>query len=113
MATGVPNWPEGLAETYDLWLALLREQGFAMDKAQELAEKAVTRLAEYRGGRSFYLPKNDSLQRAIRDRDIWHSFNGRNKHQLAKKHNLTTRAIELIVTEQRALHVESVQPELF
>ncbi len=48
------------------------------------------------GGQSIYIAKLDTLQRGIRDKAILEEFNGSNYSELARRHNLTERAVRNI-----------------
>lgn len=107
------NWPGTLAEYFDVLVPVLVKRGRAHSVAIEDAAACVLALGRYCGGRQRYLPSGERLQTAVRDRMIWLEWRGNNRDALADKYELTTRRVEQIVAEQRAIHVRRIQPQLF
>lgn len=108
------RWPQLLAELVDVMADHFhRRRKMADEAAASEAAQVVTVLAHYFGGRLTYLPKDEKLKLAVRDNLIWLEFNGRNVPTLSKKHNLTEMQVYNIIREQRSLHVERVQPDMF
>lgn len=54
------------------------------------------------GGSYVYIPKNDSIERSIRNRNIRNDFNGRNFKELAVKYGLTVARIRSIIRETKS-----------
>lgn len=103
------RWPQALVDMHGVIEHVLRNQPAAADLAT-----AVTRaLAHYMGGVQWYLPKDDKLEIALRDRAIWREFSGNNVLMLARKYKLSTQQIGNICVTQRALHLKKIQPDLF
>jgi Mor family transcriptional regulator len=107
------RWPRTLAESVDVIAAEFRRRGHTDVQAAELAEAAVLALATHQGGRPFYLPRGERLVNALRDRVMWQQFPRKSVDQLAVEHALTTRRVEQILAEQRALVTRQIQPGLF
>lgn len=108
------KWAVTLAEMVDV---LSDDNGrhysLAPTEALAHAQRAVLILAEHFGARPLYLPRGDALRIALRDRGIFLEWNGRNKDALATRHGLSTRSIERIYVEQRALQIRRRQGRLF
>ncbi len=99
-----PKYPALISDMYDvIYLALKPE--LPDDKLHIVTERILlVLLSNVIGGVSIYCPKADSVQRLIRDKDIYHQFNGNNTDELARRYKLSTRHIYNIVKEQRANH---------
>lgn len=77
-------------------------------KSRLLAIHIVSRLAREYGGTSFYVPKPDAIDRALRDMRIWAEFDGtvsgpNGRKMLAIRHRMTEQGIWLILRKQRDL----------
>jgi len=107
------KWPANLAAMVDVLHATLRDRGHDDDAALDDAEHCAIAIAEYQGGRNYYLPTGKRLKDFVRDRAIYLASNGRNKAELALRYGLTERRVEQIVAEQRAIHLRKIQPQLF
>lgn len=107
------KWPESLAFLAEHAEASIMRLGFEKMQAARLANAVLTQLAFAGGGRAFYLPTGDILKKALRDREIWHQFNGRNVDDLARHFRLTQMQIYAILKKQRALNVTKYQGSLF
>ena len=108
------RWPETLASMVDVAAhALMRELGDA-GHARRLATAVIYALAKYHGGATFYLPKGDELDCAIRDKKMWDRYDGRRESvlALAKEYRLTEQAVYRILARQRAIHRRRTQPDL-
>lgn len=112
---GAPDakWPANLAALVDVLHATLHGRGHDDDAALEDAQHCAIAVAEYQGGRNYYLPTGERLRAFVRDRAIYLACNGRNKPQIALRYGITERRVEQIVAEQRAIHLRKIQPELF
>lgn len=111
----VLRWESAITEFIDLWAAeLQRVEMMSTEDAGRIARQLAAATAHYRGGRSFYLPKDDRLKRALRDNQIWEdSCHNRKTHaQLAAQHNLTVTNIYMILASQTKLRRKRLQPEL-
>ena len=105
------KWPQALWDLVDVVESKLKTHH--ANDARDLAYKAVSAIAEYHGGRMFYLPKGDSLKRAITHREIWDNFNGTNIDDLVVKYKLGTQAIYDIIKKQRKLSENRRMGDLF
>jgi Mor family transcriptional regulator len=97
-------WPVLLKNMVDVLDSFFVQRGFTRDKAKQEAKAVVATLANYFGGRQVYLPKGNTLKKALRDIDIYRQANGRNTQELADEFGCTTRNIQRIVQEQTQLH---------
>ncbi|MBZ9574396.1 Mor transcription activator family protein [Modicisalibacter sp. MOD 31.J] len=107
------KWPQGLSDMLSVIESAHRRAGDDDETARIRAFRAVRALAGFAGGRSFYVPKGEALERALRDREIWESFDGGNVSTLATRYHLTEAQIYSILAEQRKLARDRVQPGLF
>lgn len=107
------KWPQALAELVDLLAVTFMRRGRDRETALHDAQAVVVAIGQHMGGQTFYLPRGDRLVEAVRDRRIWHEFNGRNTLELARANNLTERHLQRILAQQRAIHRRRIQPELF
>lgn len=107
------TWPSLLAEMVDILADKFEERwGLDQETATARASDVAVFISHYFGGRSFYLPRDDRLKRAIRDISIYRAFNGSNHLELARKTGLTTTQIYNIVKKQRQLRFEKSNPPL-
>jgi len=106
-------WPQSLVDMLDVVAAAHARKGVDPAQARDYAFTALAALAEYHGGRMWYLPFGDGLALALRNKRIWHAFRGDNVHELSREYDLSEMAIYKILAEQRALHRRRVQPDLF
>lgn len=107
------RWPQSLNDMLDVIEQAYRDCGASEASARRLAFMAMRALAQYHGGRSFYLPKGEDLDRALRDREIWERLRGNNIPELAREYRLTEVQIYNIIRTQRALFRTRHQRELF
>ncbi|WP_157958915.1 Mor transcription activator family protein [Salinicola sp. RZ23] len=107
------KWPQGLTDILLVIEAVYRRHGDNEEIARARAFRAVRALAHFHGGHSFYLPKGDRLEIALRDREIFERHNGANVTQLAREHRLTEVQVYSILAEQRKLARNRLQPGLF
>lgn len=108
-------WPKTLHDLMCVMEAQIKHQHPAhAELAYTLARTNVMAIAHYLGGRQLYLPRDDRLQRALRDHLIYQEYKGRVNHdELASKYGLTTIQIYNIVAQQRKLYTDRLQPQLF
>ncbi|MDO0944636.1 Mor transcription activator family protein [Chromohalobacter israelensis] len=107
------KWPQGLADMLTVIESAHRRAGDDDETSRLRAFRAVRALAQFAGGRSFYVPKGERLDRALRDREIWEQFDGGNVSALAAWTKLTEAQIYSILAEQRRMARERIQPRLF
>lgn len=106
-------WPQSLVDMLDVVTDAHVRKGVDPAAARDYAFTAMQALAEYHGGRMWYLPFGEGVAVAIRNKRIWHAFTGSNLHQLARDFELCEMAIYKILRRQRALHRRRVQPDMF
>lgn len=108
------KWPQSLAGMMDVLASAHRADGMNPDQAMRLAAKGIVALARYHGGRQFYLPTNDALDLAVRDRmlfDRW--MRGlATPEQLADEIDTTYTRVMQIIAAQRSLWRKRHDPEL-
>jgi len=106
-------WPTTLAEAIDVLAADGIERGLDEKAAIKEARRTMILLANYWGGHTVYLPRDEKLRLALRDNQIWLEFKGNNIRQLADKYKLTTTMIYIILKKQRQLTIARKQNTLF
>jgi Mor family transcriptional regulator len=77
-------------------------------KSRLLSVHIVRRLAREFGGTAFYIPKADSINRALRDLAIWAEHDGtvdgpNGINELARRHKMTAQSVWAILRRQRDL----------
>lgn len=107
------KWPAALVDMTDVAAAALARDGVDVAIARRQAVTVMRALAIYHGGRKFYLPNGEALDRALRNMRIWDDFNGNNVDDLARRYRLSDVQIYAILSEQRTLHRRKTQPDLF
>lgn len=107
------KWPKALADLVTVIETANGRAGDDQDAARDRAFIVVRALSTYAGGRPLYIPKDDVLERALRDREIWERFQGNNIDELASTFDLTVKRVYSIIAEQRSLHRQRMQPSLF
>lgn len=104
------QWPRTLAELVDVLAAGLKRRGRDDATAEQDARFAVLTIARYRGGRQFYLPAGDDLDRALRDTEIYQRWSrGENIHDLARASDVSETRIYQIIAAQRRLRFRRQQ----
>ena len=101
-----PNqkWPERLADFHDLMEDYFNKSLKLDDKASHKhADQLTSLVAQYFGGRPFYMPKGKSLTRSLRDIEIYKKYTGRNQEELAEEYDISTAQIYAIISKQRKL----------
>lgn len=107
------KWPKVLVEYVDISTQALVRHGATQDEARKTAYLVVMELAEYRGGQIEYLPKGQPLKTALKHKQIWDEFNGKNTEALATKFGINRIDIYKIIRQQKALHTKKIQHSLF
>ncbi|WP_386695869.1 Mor transcription activator family protein [Lonepinella sp. MS14435] len=95
------KWPDLLVEIIDVFAKEFEKQGEDAQKARTQANHFTFTLAEYFGGRSFYLPSGTRLKATVRAYTIFKEFNGNNIKELVKKYHLSESHIYNILRIQR------------
>jgi len=108
-----PNlWPKTLGNFLAVTENQIQRSRPDLGDARGLACDVVAAIAHYIGGRQIYLPRDDRLQRALRDYRIYRDFTGHNHEELALRERLTVIQIYNIVAVQRKLFRARIQPQL-
>lgn len=107
------RWPRDLVAAIEVQEAAFQRLGYSEEEAFKLARAGVLALAEYGGGRQWYLPRGDALMTAMRDAEIYRRAHRGNVMALASEFKLTERHIWRICRQQYALHIRKIQPPLF
>ncbi len=109
------KWPRDLTALIDIFSAALNRMGYKEEEAQKISLTLLHEQSMYCGGRYFYLPKKDALQRAIRNIDLHKDWaeKGVQPSELATKYDISVKQVYLIIEEQRAYCRKRIQPELF
>lgn len=110
-------YPERLREIATcLFLELLDADGLAtllgVPRLAQLALDQTERLSFDLGGESFYMHRGTRYRLSLRDRQIVAEFNGRNQHQLARKHGLSVMRIYQIIAAWREEEIARRQGRL-
>lgn len=107
-------WPVALADMLDVSVAACKRAGESEARALELAIATLDALSRYMGGRQYYLPTSDALDRALRDNKMWRDYSGRTEdiERFAAQYRLTPIAVYRILAEQRAIHTRKRQGRL-
>lgn len=106
-------WPQLLVDMLLVMQTAFQDVGAKPDQARELAITGMRALAIYHGGRTFYLPRGDKLEQALRDARMWDEFNGKNVGALCTRYKLTEQRVYQVLAEQRTLRARKIQPVLF
>jgi Mor family transcriptional regulator len=102
-------WPKLLVEMLQVVQAAYSEAGAKPDLARGLAITGLRALARYHGGRTFYLPRGDKLEQALRNAQIWDEFSGKNVGDLSAKYRLTEQMVYQVLAEQRAIRARCIR----
>jgi len=103
------RWPAQLAALTGYLRAEAEAAGLDPALARRLACRQAARWAHEYGGGLFYVPKPDSLERALRDLAIWADHDGTVEgangiRRLARRYKLSEKQIYLILATQRELN---------
>lgn len=107
------RWPQELVRLIEVQEAAYARSGIDRAEAFRLARIGVSAIAEFCGGRDFYLPRGDVLKDALRDAEIYRRARRSTIHALADEYGLTVRHVRRIVRQQYNLHLSKVQGRLF
>lgn len=95
---------EGLiGEMFDVLINEFEKNSKTKNEALALAESTVLTIANYFGGRSFYLPNGTRLKAQIRANRIFKEFKGDNMNELTRKYSLSPPHIYAILRKQQKL----------
>lgn len=84
------------------------------DEVPKIARAVVFSICETMGGAVVYIPRGDTLRRALRDAEIFREWREQNARPdaLARKFDLSSQAVYDIIARQRVLHRQQ-EPDLF
>lgn len=92
-----------IGEMFDVLINEFEKNSKTKNEALELAESTVLTIANYFGGRSFYLPNGTRLKAQIRANRIFKEFKGDNMNELTRKYSLSSPHIYAILRKQQKL----------
>ena len=99
-------WPATLIELREVLSAHFQRQGVEPGKAERDGIDVSVLIANHFGGRPVYLPTGARIKTAIRRRDIFRLFNGKNGVELAAQFGVTLRYIQIVIEGQLKLQRE-------
>jgi Mor family transcriptional regulator len=108
------RWEGTLKEMVEIAEAKLRSELGDVANVPSLARHVVFALCDTLGGSVVYLPRGDTLKRAMRDAAIFRDWRdgGKPPADLVRKYRLANQTIYDIIARQRALHRKR-EPDLF
>ncbi|WP_110678832.1 Mor transcription activator family protein [Salinicola sp. RZ23] len=108
------KWPGGLVDLIHTLERTFRDAGAEPHQARHWAFTTVRALATHHGGHSFYLPRGQRLETALRDREMFETFDGTRASitALAAHHRLSEMHVYAIIAQQRRLARARRQPAL-
>ncbi|MCS5516188.1 hypothetical protein NWF32_17110 [Pseudomonas qingdaonensis] len=85
-----------------------------LDQVPQLARAVVFAICETMGGSVVYIPRGDTLRKALRDAEIFRAWRENNTRpdELARKFDLASQTVYDIIARQRELH-RRAEPDLF
>ena len=106
-------WPGDLVELAEVIRSQLRRDGVDDESIYRQMDRVLLAMSFLCGGRNYYLPKGDRIKNALRDKQVYDAFNGHNVRELSSRFKLSEVKIYNVIREQRQLHRDRVQPNLF
>lgn len=109
------RWEGNLKEMVELAeFELLKKLPEKPEAVPEIARAVVFSICSTMGGSVIYLPRGESLKRAMRDAEIYREWldAGAQPHELVRKYQLSSAIIYGIIKRQRGLHRQN-GPDLF
>ncbi|WP_353980937.1 Mor transcription activator family protein [Salinicola endophyticus] len=108
------KWPSGLMDLIHTLERTFGDAGAEPAQARHWAFTTVRALAAHHGGHSFYLPRGQRLETALRDREMFETFDGTRASitALATHHQLSEIHVYAIIARQRRLARERRQRAL-
>jgi Mor family transcriptional regulator len=112
--TVLARWEGTIREMVEIAEAKLLDEMGDDPRVPELSRHVVFAICDTLGGSVVYLPRGDTLRKAMRDAAIFHEWGkkGAQPADLARKYRLASQTIYDIIARQRALHRKS-EPDLF
>ncbi|WP_321276941.1 Mor transcription activator family protein [Thiomicrorhabdus indica] len=104
-------WPQRMVELYEVISIVLEKQSLSESENHQLSAILVKAIGEYFGGQSFYLPRNQKMERFMRDIAIYKEFTGDNIAELAKKYKVTHQTVYVAIAKQRDLRQKKLPLE--
>lgn len=95
------RWSAALREMAEVLESLFCRRGRDADSAAADADAVACEIAAHFGGRQWYLPRNLKEIHAARDAAIAREANGQNTSELAQRHGVTERRVQMIVKAER------------
>ena len=85
-----------------------------LEEVPKIARAVVYAICQTMGGAVVYIPRGDTLRRALRDAEIFREWRDKNVRPdaLVRKFDLSSPAVYDIIARQRALH-RQLEPDLF
>ncbi|MFE8103594.1 Mor transcription activator family protein [Brenneria goodwinii] len=81
--------------------------------ADQIGEAVANRMMQVWGGQNVYFPMGMAWKVSQRDRVIFHEFNGRNHHELARKFGVSLQWVYSVVKRVRKEELNRTQGKLF
>ncbi|RLM25347.1 DNA-binding protein [Brenneria alni] len=81
--------------------------------ADQIGEAVANRMMQVWGGQNVYFPMGMAWKVSQRDLEIFHEFNGRNHHELARKFGVSLQWIYSVVKRVRKEEQDRIQGKLF
>lgn len=96
-------WQGTLGDIHATIAVILREQGHTAEQVNRLSSQLAMALCTTLGGRVVYLPRGDSVRRAIRDMQLFTDWRERAQSvaSLATKYRLSVQTVYDIISKQR------------
>lgn len=109
------KWPKDLAALIAIFNDELKRMNINDDDAQRITHRLLAAQSMYCGGRYFYLPKHDALQKAVRDLELYKEWadKGVEPSDLSRNYKISVQHVYRIINEQRAYYRKRIQPGLF
>ncbi|EHD22615.1 MULTISPECIES: Mor transcription activator family protein [Brenneria] len=83
------------------------------DIADQIGEAVANRMMQVWGGQNVYFPMGMAWKVSQRDLEIFHEFNGRNHHELARKFGVSLQWVYSVVKRVRKEELDRMQGKLF
>ncbi len=109
------KWPRDLVQIIDIYGAALSRLGVSETDADRISHALIAELANYCGGRHIYLPKADSIKKAIRDVMLYRQWRYENAsiETLAIRYGFSVNQVYRVLRQQQAYQRSREQPDLF
>lgn len=107
------RWEGTIKEMVEIAEAELAQRLGDAELAAGLARYVVFAICNTMGGAVTYLPRGDSLKKALRDSALFRDWrhNGMDVHALIRKYDIASPTVYEIINRQRALHRRN-EPDL-